>query len=80
MGYQKQIRICDFTKKEIDFLIENCNFSPQERELFDLRNQYLTLEQAAEAMNISPKTAYRINKKLKAKITRAISQKWEGVF
>lgn len=80
MSYEKQIRICDFTKKEIDFLIENCNFFPQEREFFDLRNKYYTLEQAAEAMNISPKTAYRINKRMKAKITRAISQKWEGVF
>lgn len=80
MGYEKQIRVCDFTKKEIDFLIENCNFSKQERELFDLRNQYYTLEQAAEAMNVSSKTAYRINKRMKAKIIRAISQKWDGVF
>ena len=80
MDRSKQIRVCDFTKKEIDFLIENCNFSPQERYFFDLRNKYYTLEQAAEVMNVSPKTAYRLNKKMKAKIVRAISQKWEGVF
>ena len=80
MGYEKQIQVCNFTKKEIDFLIENCNFSGQELELFNLRNKYYTLEQAAEQMNVSSKTAYRINKRIKSKIIRAISQKWDGVF
>lgn len=74
MSRSNQIHVCDFTKKEIEFLIENCNFSPPERKLFDLRNQYYTLEQAAEEMNISSKTAYRINKKMKAKILKTIME------
>ena len=76
----KQIHVCDFTKREIDFLIENCNFTDTELEFFHLRNKYYTLEQAAEEMNISSKTAYRINKKMKSKIMRALSDKWESAF
>ena len=66
----KQIRVCDFTKKEISMFLEECNFTEQEKELFLLRSKYYTLEQAAEEMNISSKTAYRINKKVKKKISK----------
>ena len=74
MNKSNQIRIYDFTKAELDCFRENCNLSPPERELFELRNQYYTLEQAAEKMNISPKTAYRLNKKIKQKIVRVCMQ------
>ena len=68
----KQIKIYEFTQPEIDYLISMCNFSPGERELFDLRNKYYTLEQAAEEMNISTTTAYRLNKRIKAKIIKVL--------
>lgn len=74
MNKSNQIKIYDFTKWEIDYLRENCNLSPPERELFELRNQYYTLEQAAEKMNISSKTAYRLNKKIKQKIVKVCDQ------
>lgn len=77
MNRSKQIKIYDFTKREIDYLIENSNFSPPERQLFDLRNNYYTLEQAAEEMNISSKTAYRINKKMKQKIVKVCVEMYE---
>lgn len=74
MNKNNQIKVYDFTKPEIDYLLSMCNFSPPEREFFNLRNEYLTLEQAAERMNISSTTAYRINKKMKSKIVKVLSK------
>lgn len=74
MNKKNQIRICDFTKAELECFVENCNFTKDEREAFDLRAEYYTLEQVAEKMNISAKTAYRINKRIKDKIRRVCVQ------
>ena len=73
MAYRnKQIIISDFTGDEISFLKSNCNFSQREATLFDMRNDEYTLEEIAEQMNICPKTAYRINKRVKEKIIRTL--------
>lgn len=74
MERSKQIRIYDFTKNEINMFLEWANFTQEERTLFMLRNQYYTLEQAAEEMNISSKTAYRINKRVKKKIIKVCEE------
>lgn len=70
MNKSNQIKIHDFTKLEIAHFLEYCNFTEDERILFLLRSKYYTLEQAAEEMNISSKTAYRINKRVKKKIVK----------
>ncbi len=75
----KQIKIYDFTKKEIDLFLEECNFTEQEHELFLLRSRYYTLEQAAEIMNVSSKTAYRINRKVKKKIIKVCEQQADQI-
>lgn len=75
----KQIKVYDFTKKEIDLFLEECNFTEQERELFLLRSKYYTLEQAAEIMNVSSKTAYRINRKVKKKIIKVCEQQADQI-
>ena len=74
MERSKQIRIYDFTKNEINMFLEWANFTQEERTLFMLRNQYYKLEQAAEEMNISSKTAYRINKRVKKKIIKVCEE------
>lgn len=66
----KQIKVYDFTKSEIEAFLQRANFTPDEETLFLLRSRYFTLEQIAEKMNISSKTAYRINKRIKQKIIR----------
>lgn len=66
------MKIPDFTKKEIDCLLENCNFTKQEEQLFLLRNDEYSLEICAEMMNVSVSTVNRINKKMKKKIIRVI--------
>lgn len=71
---EKQIKISDFTKAELDYYIERCNFTAIEEELFRLRSKYYTLENAAEMMNISSKTAYRVNKRIKRKIVKVCKE------
>lgn len=64
--------IPDFTQPEIAYLLEKCNFTKDERELFLLRNKETTLECCAEIMNYSISTIKRINRKMKSKIIRII--------
>lgn len=64
--------IPDFTKAEIDCLLEKCNFTKDERTLFLLRNDEHSLEECAELMNVSVSTIYRINSKLNKKIVKVI--------
>lgn len=68
MTRSKQIKVCDFTQTEIEVFLQRANFTPDEETLFLLRSKNYTLEQAAEEMNVSSKTAYRLNKKVKQKI------------
>lgn len=63
-----KLKLCDFTKPELDFLVENCNFTKDEEELFLMRTKDVTFEQCAEIMNISVSTAYRINRKIHIKM------------
>lgn len=66
------LKIPDFTKPELNFIKENANFTKQERELFDLRNQEYSLEYCAELMNVSVSTVKRIYKRVKNKIYRIL--------
>lgn len=70
MNKKNQIKIYDFTKRELEVFRDRANFTEDEERLFDLRSKYYTLEQVAEEMNISSKTAYRINKRVKKKIVK----------
>lgn len=74
MAKTKQIRMCDFTRSEIEVFLLMANFAPDEEALFLLRSKDYTLEQAAEEMNVSSKTAYRINKRIKQKIIRVCTE------
>ena len=71
-GMQVRNIIPDFTKPEIDFLLENCNFTKDEKALFELRNDEHSLEECAELMNVSVSTIYRINSRMNKKIAKVI--------
>lgn len=66
------LKIPDFTKKEIDYIIENANFTERELHLFELRNKEYSHERCAEILNISSSTEKRTNKKMLAKIIKII--------
>lgn len=64
--------IPEFTKPEIDYTIENVNFTEQELQFFNLRNKEYSYECCAEEMNVDTTTAKKIAKKTMNKITGVI--------
>lgn len=62
------MNVKDFTKPELDFFRENCNFVGIERDIFELRSQGIPLEEIAEQVNMSvdgvKKASRRVNKKI----------------
>ena len=55
---------------ELEYFRAYCNFTAEEKELFDLRAQAIPLEQCAEMMNVSVSTAKRISRRVNDKIKR----------
>lgn len=66
------LKIPDFTKKELNDIIEKANFTERELQLFELRNKEYSHERCAEMLNISFSTEKRTNKKMLAKIMKII--------
>lgn len=66
------MKISNFTKPELDYLREQCNFVNHEKTLFDMRASGCTIEEAAEVMNISTEHAYRISRQVNDKIIRVL--------
>lgn len=64
------MKICDFTMPEIRYLLAECNFTEDERTLFEMRCVDVPLEECAERMNVSISTVNRINKRIKQKVDK----------
>ena len=64
------MKICDFTVPELNILLEQCNFTKDERVLFKLRANDIPLETCAEMINVSVSTIKRTNKRVKDKINK----------
>ena len=64
------MKIYDFTVPELNYFSEYCNFTEEERMLFDYRSKNIPLETCAEIMNVSVSTAKRMNKKIQNKIIK----------
>lgn len=66
------MKVCDFTRKEIEYCINECNFTFQEETLFRMRCKDIPLERCAENMNVSISTVKRMSRKMKDKIKRVV--------
>jgi len=64
--------VSDFTKPEIEYLIDNCNFVNDEIKVFKLRSQGVGLEEIAERLNLTYNGAKRISRKVSKKILRVL--------
>ena len=53
------MQIHSFTKPELDYLRENCNFVNNEVQVFEMRSRGIPLEAIAEALNIPLRTLQR---------------------
>lgn len=65
-------KYCTFIKSEIDYLIENCNFTPKELEYFRLRTQDYSNVYIAQKMNVFESNVSYIAKKVKTKILKVL--------
>lgn len=61
-----------FVKQELDFFVDQCNFTPREKEFLYLSNEENSLERIAEKMNYSVSTVSRICKTVKQKILKVL--------
>lgn len=66
------MKIPDFTKPELDYILANANLTKDEENLMWLRNNEHSLEECAELMDYSLSTVKRINKRLKEKIIKIL--------
>ena len=64
------MKICEFTRPEIRFILAESNFTEDENILFLLRCDDVPLERCAELMNVSVSTVKRLNRRLKDKICK----------
>lgn len=66
------MKIPDFTKPELNYILANANLTKDEESLMWLRNNEHSLEECAEIMDYSLSTIKRINKRLKEKIIKIL--------
>lgn len=64
------MKVNDFTVPELNYFRTYCNFTEDERQLFELRAQNIPLERCAEVMNVSISTVKRMSRKVNSKIIR----------
>lgn len=68
----KQVSPLEFTEPELQKIKSKANFTEEEMELFDLREEEKTLEDCAETMHMSVRNVSRVNKKMKCKILKVV--------
>ena len=69
------MRICDFTKPELDTFRRECNFTDIERKCFDLKAKDCTNIQLAMQLNVSESTITVTMRRVRTKITKVLN--WE---
>ena len=70
----KNVLIYDFIESELAFLRQECNFSAEELEYFNLRAKHYSNLQIAIEMNVSEDKVSVLAKKVKSKILRALDK------
>ena len=64
--------IYDFTEPELKFFRENCNFSQDELDYFNLRAKHYSNLQIAIEMNVSESKVSKLAKAVKTKILKVL--------
>lgn len=68
---RESMKIYDFIEPELEFYREFCNFTEDERKLFNLRAREVPLEQCAEKMCCDISTIKKLSVRVNKKIIRA---------
>lgn len=69
------MKICDFTKPELDRFRKDCNFTDIERQCFELKAKDKTNTQLSMELNVSESTISVVMRRVRTKITRVLD--WE---
>lgn len=64
------MKVYEFTVPELEYFRTYCNFTRDERTLFDYRSRNIPLEKCEELMNISVSTVKRISRNVNTKIIK----------
>lgn len=67
------MKICDFTRRELDYIRQESNFTNEEMALFNMRADNIPLEECAERMNLSISAVKQKSQKINSKIIRVLS-------
>lgn len=63
--------ISEYTMPELEFFRNTCNFVGMEVDVFEMRSQGISLEEIAEAVNMSVDGIKKISQKVNKKIARS---------
>lgn len=66
------MKICDFIESELNTFRQECNFTQEERDFFELRARGITLEEIQEKLFMSKYKADSLSSKVKKKICKVI--------
>ena len=66
------MKICDFTRRELEYIRQESNFTNDEMTLFDMRANNIPLEECAERMNLSISAIKAKSQKINSKIERVL--------
>lgn len=66
------MQVYDFTKPELDMFRELCNFTPDEREYFELRSKGKSNVEISLEMNVSESKVSKLARKVKSKMIRIL--------
>lgn len=69
------MKICDFTKPELDRFWKDCNFTDIEKQCFELKAKDKTNTQLAMELNVSESTISVVMRRVRTKITKVLN--WE---
>lgn len=61
-----------FTRPELNYLRDNCNFVGNEAEVFELRSKGIPIEEIAEILNMSAEGIRKVSRKVNDKIIRVL--------
>ena len=68
------MKIYDFVSWELQFFRDNCNFSDDEMQYFNLRAKHYSNLQIAIEMNVSEGTVAVLSKRVRTKILKVIDR------
>lgn len=60
----------DYTKPELEYFIEQCNFTDSELEYFNLKAKDYSIIKISMEMNVSPRQVSNLAERVKRKIKR----------